>query len=174
MREDPGTGRDLWVTDLQNKAPPRPLVQTTAREYGGRVSPDGRWLAYFSDAGSPNQFALYLTPFSGRGVPHRIAGSGAREAVWSRSGDELFYRNGRQMLSFRIPRGGDFSSSRPAVLFEGDYFSTGGPGIVNFDVSSDGERFLMLKAVEQDRTPHLTVVQGMDRLIRDRLPPAEP
>ena len=59
---------------------------------------------------------------------------------------------------------------RPSVLFEGGYFTTGGPGIVNYDVSPDGQRFLMLKPVE-DRTPHFTVVQGLDRLIRDRLVP---
>ena len=55
------------------------------------------------------------------------------------------------------------------MLFEGDYFAAGGPGIVNYDVASDG-RFLMLKAVEE-RTPHLSIVQGVDRLIRERLQP---
>ena len=64
-----------------------------------------------------------------------------------------------------------FRQIRATVLFEGDYFTTGGPGIVNYDVSPDGQRFLMLKPVDVDRTPHLTVVQGLDRLIRDRLPP---
>ena len=49
MQEHPITQSDLWAVDLNAKAPPRPLVQTKAREYGGRVSPDGRWLAYFSD-----------------------------------------------------------------------------------------------------------------------------
>lgn len=57
----------------------------------------------------------------------------------------------------------------PAVLFEGDYFAVGGPGIVNYDVAADG-RFLMLKDVEV-QSPHLSVVQGIDRLIRERLRP---
>ena len=47
----------------------------------------------------------------------------------------------------------------------------GRTGIVNYDVSPDGQRFLMLKLVEGS-PPHLTVVQGLDRLMRERLPPA--
>ena len=156
------------MVDLQNKAPAHTVVQTPAREYGGRVSPDGRWLAYFSDENRPNQFDLYVTAFP-RGAPrHRIGAVGAKEAVWARDGSELFYRNGRQMPSVRIPRGPDFSTARPTVLFEGEYLAFGGPGIVNYDVSPDGRRFLMLKPVEDGA--HLTVVQGLTRLMRDRLP----
>jgi Tol biopolymer transport system component len=169
MHEDPETRTDLWAADLLNKSAPRPIVRTKAREYGGRVSPDGQWVAYFSDERQFDQFALYVRPLSG-GPAHQVAGAGAREAVWTRNGRELLFRNGRQVLSFEMPTNGDLASGRPVVLLEGDYFSTGGPGIVNFDVSPDGERLLMLKAVEQGRTPNLTVVQDVKGLIRDRLP----
>jgi eukaryotic-like serine/threonine-protein kinase len=146
------------------------LVRTNAREYGGRLSPDGRWLAYFSDDKTPNVFELYVTAFATRGRRYLVGAAGAREAVWAKDGRELFYRHGRQMLSVPIPANGDLSSIRATVLFEKDYFSIGGPGIVHYDVSPDGQRFLMLKPVEEDRTPHLTVLQGIDALIRDRLP----
>jgi serine/threonine protein kinase len=170
MQDDPVTQSDLWTVDLQAKAPPRPWIRTAAREYGGRISPDGRWLAYFSDVGG--QFDLYVQPFVPGAQGHRIAAVGSRarprEAVWARDGRELFYRQGAEMLSVRIPADIAAPPARPTVLFERDYFATGGPGIVNYDVSTDGQRFLMLKAVE-DRTPHLTVVQGFARLIRERL-----
>jgi len=170
MLEDPITRTDLWAVDLRAKTPPRRLVGTSAREYGGRLSPDGRWLAYLSDEKAPNQFELYVTAFAPGGRRYLVGSAGAREAVWAKDGSELFYRHGRQMMSVRTPANGDFSSSRATVLFEGDYFSMGGPGIVHYDVSSDGQRFLMLKPVDEDRTPHLTVVQGLDAMIRDRLP----
>ena len=167
MQEDTRTQSDLWLADLQTQAQPRSVVRTAAREYGGRVSPDGRWIAYFSDEHSPNQFELYVAAMP-KGAPrHRVAPVGAREAVWARDGGELFYRNGRQMMSARIPRGSDFPEIRPIPLFEGEYLAFGGPGIVNYDVSPDGGRFLMLKPVEDGA--HLTVVQGLTRLIRDRL-----
>ena len=170
MLEDPVTQSDLWTVDLRSKAPPRPWIRTPAREYGGRISPDGRWLAYFSDAGS--QFDLYVQPFVADAPSHRIVAAGSRarprEAVWARDSRELFFRQGAEMLSVRIPADTTLRPSPPTVLFEHDYFATGGPGIVNYDVSTDGQRFLMLKAVE-DRTPHFTVVQGLERLIRERL-----
>jgi serine/threonine-protein kinase len=173
MQEHPITHSDLWSVDLDTSVPPRPLVQTKAREYGGRVSPDGWWLAYFSDESNPNQFELYVTAVAPGAPRHRVSTGGAREAVWARGGGELFYRNGAQMLSVRVAPGPTWSAGRPTVLFEGGYFTFGGPGIVNYDVSPDGQRFLMLKPVDLDRTPNLTVVQGLDRLIRDRLPPLE-
>jgi serine/threonine-protein kinase len=170
MLEDPVTRSDLWAIDLHTKSPPRVLVRTAAREYGGRLSPDGRWLAFLSDENSPNQFGLYVTAFGPAGPRYRVAPAGAREAVWAKDGSELFYRHGRQLLSVRVPAGGDFSRARAEVLFEGDYFTGGGPGIVNYDVSPDGQRFLMLKSIDEDRPPHLTVVQGIDHFIRERLP----
>jgi len=173
MREDPDTRSDLWAVNLDRKTPPWPIVKTSAREYGGRLSPDGRWLAYFSDETVPNQFDLYVMAFAPGSRRHRVATGGVREAVWSKDGRELFYRQGRQMMSIRVPPDGNFLSSRPAVVFEGDYFSSGGPGIVNYDVSADGQRFLMLMPVE-DRTPHLNVVQGLGHLIRERLMPGAP
>ncbi len=170
MLEDETTRSDLWAVDLHAKSPPQRLVGTQAREYGGRLSPDGRWLAYFSDETTPNQFQLYVTTLAPGGRRQQVGTAGTREAVWAKDGSELFFRQGRQMLSVRTPANGDFSSSRATVLFEGEYFSIGGPGIVHYDVSSDGQRFLMLKPVDEDRTPHLTVVQGLDAMIRDRLP----
>jgi serine/threonine protein kinase len=170
MLEDPATRTDLWTVDLLTKAPARPWLQTPAREYGGRMSPDGQWVAYFSDGGG--RFDLYVRPFAGEGQSHRISTAEVRarprEAVWSKDSRELFYRQGAEMLSVRVPGDTTAAPGRPSVLFERDYFAMGGPGIVNYDISTDGQRFLMLKAVE-DRTPHLTVVQGLERLVRERL-----
>ena len=172
MEENPTTKSDLWMVDLRAKSPPRPIVQSPAREYGGRLSPDGRWLAYFSD--ESGGFELYLAAFPA-GTPRQRISTGAggarpREAVWAKDGRELFYRQGSQMLSVRIPSQPDHPIGRPTVLFEGSYYSWGGPGIVNFDVSPDGQRFLMLKPVD-DPAPHVNLVLGLDRLIRERLHP---
>ena len=172
MQENTVTHSDLWAADLRSNTPPRSLVQTTAREYGGRVSPDGRWLAYFSD--ESGQFELYLTALTPGARRQQVSTAraetlaGPREAVWARDGRELFYRHGAQMLSVGVPAGANLSPGKPMVLFEGEYFAAGGPGIVNNDVTPDG-RFLMLKPFE-DRSPHLSVVQGLDRLIRERVP----
>jgi serine/threonine-protein kinase len=170
MEENPATKSDLWMVDLRSQAPPRPLIQSPAREYGGRLSPDGRWLTYFSD--ETGTFELYLAPFPA-GAPRRRISTDAssarpREAVWAADGRELFYRQGSEMLSVRIPADPNLPIGRPTVLFEGTYYAWGGPGIVNYDVSRDGQRFLMLKPVD-DPAPHVNLVLGLDRLIRERL-----
>ena len=172
MEEHPVTKSDLWTVALTSKATPRPVIQSPAREYGGRLSPDGRWLSYFSD--ETGRFELYLAAFPA-GTPRRqitTRGGAARprEAVWASDSRELFYRQGAQMLSVRVSAGPDLRAGSPTVLFEGNYYAFGGPGIVNFDVSRDG-RFLMLKPVN-DPAPHLNLVLGLDRLIGERLRPA--
>jgi serine/threonine-protein kinase len=173
MEENPATKSDLWTIDLHSKARPRPVIQSPAREYGGRLSPDGRWLAYFSD--ESGRFELYLAAFPA-GAPRkqistRVDTAQPREAVWAKDGRELFYRQGSQMLSVRIPADPSLQVGRPTVLFGGNYYAWGGPGIVNYDVSQDGQRFLMLKPVE-DPAPHVNLVLGLGRLIRERLQPA--
>jgi hypothetical protein len=59
-----------------------------------------------------------------------------------------FYRNGKKMMAVDIATLPSFSASTPKVLFEGQYqlLSTSTP---NYDVSPDGQRFLMLKPIEQ-------------------------
>jgi hypothetical protein len=68
------------------------------------------------------------------------------------------------MLSVAINPGTSFSFAAPRLLFEGDYFSQGGPGLVNYGVSQDGKRFLMLQRVGTG-TGHLNVIQGWSRMI---------
>ena len=72
---------------------------------------------------------------------------GGTGPVWSRDGRELFFRsaNGRQMKSVAIRPGATFVTDTARVLWSGDYFFYGGPGLVNYDVSLDGKRFLMLQ-----------------------------
>ena len=178
MQDNPATHSDLWAVDLQGERAVRPLVQTPAREYGGRLSPDGRWLSYVSD--ETGRFELYVIPFQARQprLDHRSLGGGgwkvsqggAREAMWSKDGRELFYRDGNRMMAVKVSATGTFSAGRPEILFEHEYFQAGGPGIMNYDVAPDGQRFLMLKRADNSGA-RLTVVQGLTQLIRQHMPP---
>ena len=142
----------------------RPLIRTPTFEVGGRLSPDERWLAYFSNVTGSTE--LYVTRFLGGGPSWRITRGGASEAVWSRDRRELFVRseNGRQMLTAAIQPGDVFGAGAPRLLFEGDFFSYGGPGFVNYDVALDRKRFLMLVNAGTE-SGHLNVVEGWTRMI---------
>jgi hypothetical protein len=168
MQDNPVTHSDLWAIDLKGPRAFWPLVQTPAREYGGRLSPDGRWLSYVSD--ETGRFELYVVPFQARHPRWQISHGGAREASWSRDGRELFYRDGNRMMAVKVAGTERFSPGRPEVLFEREYFQAGGPGVMNYDVTSDGQRFLMLKRAGNSDA-RLTVVQGLTQLIRQHMPP---
>ena len=133
------------------------------------MSPDGRWLAFISD--DTGRAELYVVPFGANQPRWQVSRGGAREAMWSRDGHELFYRDGNRMLTVKVAGTKTFSPGPPEVLFEHEYFQAGGPGIFNYDVAPDGQRFLMLKRAD-DRGARLTVVQGLTQLIRQHMPPA--
>lgn len=153
------------VADLFSVAaagPPRVLVASPAQEWGGRLSPDGRWMAYVSNV--TGRFELYVTAFPVGGRQWQISRSGAREAVWSRDGRELFFRNGNAVLSVAITARAAFDWAPARVLFERAAFMQGGPGNVQYDVAPDGSRFLMIDTAPTE-TPAIRVIEGWSSLL---------
>jgi eukaryotic-like serine/threonine-protein kinase len=140
----PTTGYDIWVLRLSDRKA-QPFLQTPFNESAPRFSPDGRWLAYVSD--ESGRYEVYVQPFPGPGGKYPISTEGGTEPVWNPKGRELFYRSGDKMMAVDIATQPSFSAGKPKVLFEGHYQPT--PlTFPNYDVSPDGQRFLMLKPVE--------------------------
>lgn len=140
----PQTGGDIWVLSLQGDRKPRPFLQTPSNEIGARFSPDGRWIAYMSN--ESGQSEVYVQAFPGPGGKWKISTEGGVEPVWSRSSRELFYRNGDQMMAVDVAAQPAFNASKPRVLFKGQFDNI--PWEANYDVSADGQRFLMIQAEE--------------------------
>ena len=106
-------------------------------EAAGEISPDGRWLAYRSNESGRNE--IYVRPFPDMaGGRWQVSIAGAATSRWSRNGQELFYVNSGKMMAVSVMGEPSFAASRPTTLFEG-------PSTDNFDVSVDGQRFLMIK-----------------------------
>ncbi len=140
-----GTGLDLNLLTLDEKRTTAPLVSTSFREYDGEISPDGRWLAYESNESGQNQ--IYVRPFpnvdSGR---WQVSTAGGTGPAWARSGKELFYVDSKDSVLMSVPvqTGGQiFSAGAPAKVFDVKVF-TGSNGRT-YDVSPDGQRFLLIK-----------------------------
>ena len=72
--------------------------------------------------------------------------------MWARDGRELFYRSGDKMMTVTVTTQPAFSASAPSVLFQGDYEYKWGE-VPNYDVSTDGLRFLMIQTVEPATSP---------------------
>jgi len=138
-------------------------VQTTFNELNGEISPDGRWVAYQSNESGQDE--IYVRPFpdADRGRWQISTGGGTRP-LWARSGKELFYLGpSGAVMSASVEGGSTFRAGRPTRLFEGRYLTFATVAGRTYDVSPDGQRFLMLKPGDTDSTAaptSLVVVQN--------------
>lgn len=91
--------------------------------------------------------------------------------MWNPTGRELFYRNGAKMVAVEVTTRPGFSMGKPHVLFEGPYLSTPATN-PNYDVSRDGQRFLMLKPVEQaqEAPTQINVVLNWFEELKQKVP----
>jgi serine/threonine protein kinase/Tol biopolymer transport system component len=143
LRTTANLAADLYVVPLRGSARPTPLVSTKAHEGGGQFSPDGKWVVYSSN--ESGQFQVFLRPFPGPDRKWLVAQAG-KYVTWNRNGKELFYRDGNRMMVVDVSiRNEEPVLSPPRVLFEGRYEF--GPGLTasDYDVSPDGQRFVMAK-----------------------------
>ncbi|MGD9345893.1 MAG: hypothetical protein PVH84_08535 [Candidatus Aminicenantes bacterium] len=74
----------------------------------------------------------------------QISTDGGKDPVWSRTGQELFYRNGDKMMTVDIVTEPEFSPANPRLLFEGTYTWAGRAR--SYDIAPDGQHFLMVKS----------------------------
>ena len=147
---------DIWLLSLEGERKPRLFHGTP--EFDERhpmFSPDGRWIAFTSNQTGRDEIYAKAYPASGGLIP--ISTNGGSEPVWSRNGDELFYRNGEKMMVVTVETAPTFKPSTPRMLFEAAYSYVIGTRIRSYDVSPDGRRFLMVQP-EQASVTQLNVV----------------
>jgi eukaryotic-like serine/threonine-protein kinase len=135
------TGFDTWVVRLSDHRA-QPFVPTPADKELPQFSPDGRWLAYMSD--ESGGFEVYVQPYPGPGGKWRVSVGGGARPRWNPNGRELLYVNGDKVMAVDIVTSPSFYAGTPKMLF-GDQDLTN----TSFDVSPDGQRFLMVKGGEQ-------------------------
>ncbi|MDA2934175.1 hypothetical protein MYX82_07510 [Acidobacteria bacterium AH-259-D05] len=151
---------------MEGERKPRPFLQAQFNELGPVFSPDGRWLAYVSDESSRNE--IYVRPFpkveEGK---WQISTEGGVEIRWAANGRELFYRNesGEQMMVVDITTEPTFRAGTPRLLFEGSYQRSAG-GAAFYDVTSDGQQFLMIQAQQLEETQINVVLNWFEELKR--------
>ena len=162
------TGLDIWVLPLEGERKPRPFLQTQFDEGGAVFSQDGRWLAYGSN--ESGRLEVYVQPFPGPGNKWQISTEGGAEPAWARSGRELFYRNGDQMMAVEITTEPTFSAGTPKLLFEGT-FQGGGVSRANYGVTPDGQRFAMIQeGGPNEPPPQIYVVLNWFEELKRRVP----
>ncbi len=138
-----------------------PFADTRANEGSAAFSPNGKWIAYQSDeTGRPE---IYVKPVPGPGARVPISSNRGMAPVWARDGRELFYREGTAMMAVAVSTELTFSAERPVLLFDGP-FQADGTGHPSYDVSLDGQRFLMMHRESEQLTQLHVVVNLADEL----------
>jgi len=155
--------KDIMKVALDGTGHAEPLLRTPSIERNGVVSADGQWLAYESD--DSGKFEIYVRPFTDvkAARPSRIPTAGTRP-LWSRNGHELFFvaLDGSLMAARVDPHGGAWSSESPVKVVEARYVTTGIRPGRTYDVSSDGQRFLVVKppAANEASAPQIIIDTG--------------
>jgi Tol biopolymer transport system component len=152
------TGEDLWaLPDASGPAgqerKPIPYLVTPFNEEQAKFSPDGKWVAYSSN--ESGSVEVYVRPFpASSGGKWLVSNGGGREVRWRPDGKELFYvaPDGALMAAEVHAGGSSFEVGVPKTLFHPQITGGTGGGLNfswRYDVSRDGQRFLINNAAEQ-------------------------
>jgi hypothetical protein len=152
----PDTGNDLMVLPIDGDEasgwrPGKPSVflSTPFNELEPMFSPDGRWIAYYSN--ETGTFEVYVRPFPGPGSRLKISTDGGSYPVWSRARHEIVYQDPEHRLmvvSYTVD-GDSFTPDKPRAWSEHRLLVR--PGFRSFDLHPDGERIALAIAPEGDR-----------------------
>ncbi|HWQ03296.1 MAG TPA: protein kinase [Candidatus Nitrosotenuis sp.] len=128
---------DLWEYDLASKKATQLTSETTQEDFG-RLSPDGKWLAFFSNrGGSPG---IWLRNLQDGSMTQVVAGElqGGGASVWSRDGKTLFFPAGNPPHLWRF----DPATGNATKIIAAEGFGT-------FYCISPDERYGVISAAEQ-------------------------
>ena len=156
VNNDPKTISDLWILPLEGNREPFPFAQTQFIEMQGRFYPDSKWIAYVSN--ESGSWEVYVQDFPTSGGKLRISSRGGTQPIWRGDGKELFYISADQKLMAVEVKSGTGAKEGFEIGVPRPLFNFPAPGIlVNYDVTDDGRRFLIVTNEETTPSP-ITVV----------------
>ena len=157
----------------QGEGEVRSFLATPANENSPAFSPDGHWIAYLSFVGGTSQ--VYASRYPSGEHTRRISPTGENISgpLWSRDGKEIFYQSewGKKLWAVPVVTEPAFDVGDARMLFEGSFLQSNDSGHA-YDVSRDGQRFLMVTTGEVDdaETFRIQVVQNWHQELLDRVP----
>jgi len=154
---------DLAYYDFNDKQV-RPFLSTAAFESFGVLSPDGHWIAYTSNTSGP--FEVYVRPFPEGGKETRVSFTGGMHPRWCRDGKELvFLTSDWRVMAAEVKLQPPLEISTPVELFHMVMADIVHGMVAPYDVSPDGQRFLVIVPVQSAPVP-LTLIQNWTALTK--------
>jgi len=162
-------GAELWTVQLRGEPAPTRYFANGFNLAHPTLSPDGRWMAYDSD--ESGRVEVYAQSFPDPSVRRwKVSPANGSEPMWTRGGRELVYRKGDSVMAVSV----DLQQGRsgpPVALFGGRYpDSPGWTRPRSYDVSPDGERFLLIKLPPEQARPRINVVLNWFDELRAKVP----
>ncbi len=177
-----GTGYDLWTMPIENDGAglrggkPEMFLGTQFNEQNPAFSPDGRWLAYYSDEGGTDQ--VFVRAFPDRGGEWQISENGGSYPNWSRNGRELFFRtaDGQIAVASYTVRGDSFVADKPRMWSEKRLAQTLSNGS-NYNFAPDGKRAVVFIPADapaaQQAQNHVIFLENFFDELRRKVPAAK-
>ncbi len=157
---DAKTNLELWVLPVAGDRKPIPFIKTTFGVSHGQFSPDGRWVAHSSN--ESGKWEIYVAPFPGPGGNWKVSSAGGSEPRWRRDGKELFYlAPDGKLMAVQVKEGPTFEAAAATPLFQTrrrEHVSS--TDLFSYDVSADGQRFLVNTSIGEETTVPITLVQN--------------
>jgi dipeptidyl aminopeptidase/acylaminoacyl peptidase len=155
---------DLWVLPLFGDQKPFPFLATPFAETRAKFSPDGRWVAYTSN--ESGRAEVFVAPFPKADAKYRISTGAGSWSRWRPDGKGIFYLTpGDTLMSAEVNgQGPTFAVGAVTPLFKME--TRAGGQRYPYDVSPDGQRFLVNTSVEQPESPPITVVVNWTAALR--------
>jgi len=119
------------------------------------LSRDGNWIAYFDyETGE-----LYVRRYEGTGIGEVVSRDGGVAPSWAPDGHTIYYRDDQRMMAVEIHTEPSLSAGSPTMLFEGAYERDTSWKPRKYDLSPDGEKFVMIKSASgTDASMRLQIV----------------
>jgi len=155
-------GANVFMQSVGGTGGPRPIANTKANEDQARVSPDGEWVAYVTDASGTPQ--VEVQRLSELGPRFQVSDRGGREPVWSRDGRRIFYRTEEKFWVADVSPAPVFRVTGRRIFMPDPYMQQVSPH-ANYDVSPDGTRILVVQGEPQQiRVVHNWASEARRRL----------
>jgi Tol biopolymer transport system component len=132
----------IQVLNLSGSRELQPFAATDFDETSGRVSPDGRWLAYQSN--ESGRYEIYVQRFPAGGGKIQASAAGGVQPVWSRDGRELYFRTPADVMRVSVSAGDTATLGAPIAMFKDVYERIQADNHTTYDVLPDG-RFVFIQ-----------------------------
>jgi serine/threonine protein kinase len=156
------SGSELWFMTMPELRAVQFLKRNSTLK-DGRFSPDGKWLAYSSN--ESGRWEIYVTSFPEGHGRWQVSTVGGDQARWRGDGKELFYLSGdSNIMAVPVKTGANFDAGTPVALFQAnprEMIATSEQ--FAYDVSSDGQKFLINTQIKTAMTPMSVILNWNDK-----------